>query len=794
MAFKKFLSEALILEGGAAIKGSHPLTQAEAREITAQVVRDLKAKLKLASAQIAPVGSAGLKAPDQLSGDIDIAVEADVTAVKKAVEELALDGRFRHMPGLNVYSYAKLHGSKTAQVDIIPTTNIKLAKWAYHNDPVDLKLGLKGSHRNELLFAIAKYAEYVSKKKDANGVDSARERLVFDLSRGLYRFTQDRAGKKGLKKSFETRDKVLLTSDPDKICQRLLGVPAAAAMTFHEVLKVMLSKTFKHKAKLKQIIDRAIEGLEQKKLAVPHELRVAIISEERQAGQSSRQLAFQLQQRAIDNGFDYMLNVMSPHEEEMHVKALNKMRIGSSYKKVKGYTLALPDDIVERALEKYQQLADEEPQQFEVDDDTGKLIPVHKPPLHDIQFESFPVTITIGDNGTYVLYRDLLCHKPFTYGVDLKRDVDALKDFDYYFKINRRYLDEGLNSDLINLQSKLLDDLPDGFDATIKKDPYGKGYREHYVELSYRDLRSTRVYVGPSLIDGGNTLYELDGASGFKSYKEILKHLLEKFEYWITRWHEAGHKLDESRQDLFKLQQRLIEDLPSDINVDIVKLSPPRRNITEAVELSDPKQKIKGSVRVHADGTKEQLYERFFAAPWSEDRYRVLVGPSDSTLRYQDLVFSFMTKVHRESERDKLDDQICARINESVELNREMMFYLQTKLLELELKQGEVEAKFIAPDMLMVHFPEQYRCSMLAHKVHDLLSIFVDLKTENKLYYLTKNIPTKAENTDKVRVFVNGSTLSNGSKDEFFDVWEDALGFFVDKEAKAYVAKIESAL
>lgn len=57
MTFKTFLAEATILEGGAAIKGSHPLTQAEAREIGMQVVRDLKVKLNLPSTAIALVDS-----------------------------------------------------------------------------------------------------------------------------------------------------------------------------------------------------------------------------------------------------------------------------------------------------------------------------------------------------------------------------------------------------------------------------------------------------------------------------------------------------------------------------------------------------------------------------------------------------------------------------------------------------------------------------------------------------------------------------------------------------------------
>ena len=301
MTFKTFLSEALILEGGAAIKGSHPLTQAEAREIGMQVIRDLKVKLNIPASAIALVGSAGLKEPDQLSGDIDVAVEADVTLVKTAVEQLALNGQFRHMPGLNVYSFARLHGSKVAQVDIIPTTNLKLAKWAYYNSPNDLKLGLKGSHRNELLFAIAKYAEYKVTAKAADGQETARSRLTFDLSRGLYRSTQDKAGKRGITKSFKTTDKALITNDPDKICAILFGsgVTAKQVMTYADAFKLMMSSSFPHKAELKEILKRAVEGLESKKLVVPHDLRQAT-TEKLNEEQSWRELALKWQAAFVE--------------------------------------------------------------------------------------------------------------------------------------------------------------------------------------------------------------------------------------------------------------------------------------------------------------------------------------------------------------------------------------------------------------------------------------------------------------------------------------------------------------
>lgn len=425
MTFKTFLSEALILEGGSAIKGSHPLTQAEAREISMHAIRDLKALLKLESTQIAVVGSAGLKAPDQLSGDIDIAVVADVAAVKRAVEQLALDGRFKHMPGLNVFSYAKLHGNKVAQVDVIPTTSIKLAKWAYHNDPADLKLGLKGSHRNELLFAIAKYAEYVSTAKDQDGKDSARIRLVFDLSRGLYRFTQDRAGKRGLKKSFSTVTKQLVTSDPDEICARLFGdgVTAKQVLTFDDALKLMLSSSFKHKGKLKEIIERAITGLEQKKLVVPHELRTVSLKES-QIPTSLRTKVLELQQFAIEHGFDYELSMMSAVQLNRHNRRLklwlglgyhvSQMTFDEKHAAKSGYLLSLSDELVDKITRHYEANAhrewvdrelinndyDDRENKFRWDSDPWPLAPEEK----EFPLKNVPTAITIGDNGSSIMW------------------------------------------------------------------------------------------------------------------------------------------------------------------------------------------------------------------------------------------------------------------------------------------------------------------------------------------------------------------------------------------------------
>ena len=545
MTFKTFLAEATILEGGAAIKGSHPLTQAEAREISMHAVRDLKELLGLESNQIAVVGSAGLKAPDQLSGDIDIAVTADIADVKVAVERLALDGRFRHMPGLNVFSYAKLHGSKVAQIDVIPTTNIKLAKWAYHNDPADLKLGLKGSHRNELLFAIAKYAEYVSTAKAPDGEDSARERLVFDLSRGLYRFTQDRAGKRGLTKSFATRDKKLITSDPDKICARLFGegVSAKQVLTFKDALKLVLSSSFKHKSKLKLILERAITGLEGKKLVVPHELRTVGVKE---AQESLKSKILKIQQVGAEHGFDYELVELNDWWCKRHSEAYAKKHPG--HKPItSGFELFLDDDILEKLTDNFKEIAKQDWLDNPPDDDDGyyRRRSSHfdddydTPDPPDFDLEGVATNVSIGADGSAILW----CS-----GTVLQAaPIDQLNLQLFIINQARLFeskLAEGANPALLQLQQKLIDDLDDRFEVELgMHNIFSTRQQRHrgspglqFVKLSLPPLEGKSwIYSAPSLIKGGPEHYTFNQSNELLTYSDLLEKIEEEFEHWLDK-------------------------------------------------------------------------------------------------------------------------------------------------------------------------------------------------------------------------------------------------------------------
>jgi hypothetical protein len=276
MSFKTFLTETMLLEGGEAIKGSTSLSQAQAKSLADDVIKRLASQLNIEPHKLALIGSAGLKSGEAKSGDIDIAVEhTDLDDIKKASEALAFKGKFKHMPGIKVYSFAAEVPEGYAQVDIMPVPSLEFAQWSYFNDPADLKAGLKGSHRNELLFAVAKHVDTAVTEQDDDGSSIAQTRLALDLSNGLFKLTQTRAGKKKKAvKSFTTTQRDLITCNPNEVARALFGaqVKAADLMSYGDVLKQVASDSFINAPKRDEIIATAIKGLERKGLKVPSNL------------------------------------------------------------------------------------------------------------------------------------------------------------------------------------------------------------------------------------------------------------------------------------------------------------------------------------------------------------------------------------------------------------------------------------------------------------------------------------------------------------------------------------------
>lgn len=271
MNFKDFLATAL-LEGGAALKTS-PITQAEARKVLPEVIKQVSSALGLTKLNVRQLGSAGKKPnDDDESGDIDLAVKAEAADVEKKLPELAYDGKtYRVMKGINVYSFAYDLGGKKVQVDLMPVSNVQYAEWASQANEADLEEGLKGSHRNELYFAVAKYVDPKIIKADADGSPIVLKRYFYDLQKGLMIGTQSREGKKKASKNFKTVDKKVVTDDPTKVAQFLFGehVTPDQVATFKGTLAAINSPKFPYKKARNDILKMAKTGMKNKGLKVP---------------------------------------------------------------------------------------------------------------------------------------------------------------------------------------------------------------------------------------------------------------------------------------------------------------------------------------------------------------------------------------------------------------------------------------------------------------------------------------------------------------------------------------------
>jgi len=273
MDFKDFLSEELLVEGGRAVKGTSPIGQSDARKLGPQLATQVARELKLPGSKVKMIGSAGNKPHDQLSGDIDIAIETDdIEAVKAVAEKLAVQSKFKHMKGINVFSFAAQNGEQLVQVDLMPVADIKYATWSFSAHEDDLKQGLKGAHRNELFFAIARHADPKTLKQTDDGKPLQVERHFYDLAKGLMKGVRSYEGKKGqATKGAKMLSKDVITSKPDEVAKLLFGdsFKAKDVETFDGALNAIKSPSFRYKAQRTEILDTALKGIKKKELKVP---------------------------------------------------------------------------------------------------------------------------------------------------------------------------------------------------------------------------------------------------------------------------------------------------------------------------------------------------------------------------------------------------------------------------------------------------------------------------------------------------------------------------------------------
>jgi len=304
ISFVEFIHRDILLEGGKALEGVVRMNQKNAAATIQKTIDDVSSLFGISTKDLKVLGSAGKKDPEKngdqegSSGDIDLGVS--VEAVKNAHQELEdydaiftfmkdrLEDSFekvRNLKGLKVISvgYPIVSADEAqqdclVQLDIMPVASLDFSEWAYYS-PSFKDSKWKGLYRNELLYAIAKFADLkVKKSTKVNDEDVPTEwdRFFFDLNGGLMQGTQTKIGKKAVNKSMKTVSKNLVSNDPKKICEFFFGpgVSPADALTFEQVYALIMSEKFPYKANRDKILAMAAKGIKEvKKHELPDELK-----------------------------------------------------------------------------------------------------------------------------------------------------------------------------------------------------------------------------------------------------------------------------------------------------------------------------------------------------------------------------------------------------------------------------------------------------------------------------------------------------------------------------------------
>lgn len=289
--FKQFISES-----GNAIKNSTGFKQSEVEPAVKWVQEKIFPELGLEGIGIDAVviGSAGKKGPDQLSGDIDIAVSVDkisgflhvpldkkqlLEAISKKIKEsgyesISSSGLSQVSIGIPIPG----RNNEVGQVDLMLSTDLEWSKFIYHSpDFRKAESRYKGAYRNMLLMSAIGKSNYTVLKKTDTGETEEYESYVIRLDQGITQVRKTFMGKRGLKKTPELLkdyDK-LITKTPQDVVNILFTNSKPSDIDTYEKLKGLIeSDKFKFKDKREDVYEEFIERIEISGLPIPDDIKI----------------------------------------------------------------------------------------------------------------------------------------------------------------------------------------------------------------------------------------------------------------------------------------------------------------------------------------------------------------------------------------------------------------------------------------------------------------------------------------------------------------------------------------
>ena len=274
--------------GGKAVKDVSPLHNKELQSTYEWVQHNILPILGLSSEDSITLGSFNKKPQDQLSGDIDVALNA-----KKYLDEGL---KFEEIsPSINLilkesgFETTLLKGfdqvsvkvpicgdSKNgyAQVDLMPSPDLRWAKFIYHSPNLkENESKYKGAARNALLMALVSESSKENIKLFEEKVEEYNS-LAIRFPTGLWNIKRSFKGKTGIIKKGTVINADFITRNPQEIINIALGegFKVDAANSFETLWEIIHRKGFVHKNKLNEIMSKFIVNLKSMQQEIPIEL------------------------------------------------------------------------------------------------------------------------------------------------------------------------------------------------------------------------------------------------------------------------------------------------------------------------------------------------------------------------------------------------------------------------------------------------------------------------------------------------------------------------------------------
>jgi hypothetical protein len=259
-----------IFEGGNAFPETRSVSKEELHATYTYIEDTMIEFLKLSKDDFHPIGSFGVKKPEDKYGDIDVAV--DQTKIKTEekpidfIHNAFTDNGFKavKMPGLGQVSVefpiAGDFKNGSVQVDLMLGKNLNWSKFSYSSP--DYSKGesqYKAFYAGNLLMAIITESFKKITKKTPEGEVEEYSLLSLRLNSGIYEVTKTYMGKKGLIKTAKIVDEKFMTDDPVDVIHLAFGEKyddINLKKNFEAMWKLINAKDFIHKTKLPLILSK----------------------------------------------------------------------------------------------------------------------------------------------------------------------------------------------------------------------------------------------------------------------------------------------------------------------------------------------------------------------------------------------------------------------------------------------------------------------------------------------------------------------------------------------------------